>query len=365
MLRRTLASLPRADQRRWGEAYVRGLLSVEGKKTMRALAGAGSAGGSGSGNGGGSAEQSLYQFISKSPWGSAPVRAEVARLFDERAQVRAWVVRPLVITKEGRHSVGVQRQFVPQYGRVVNCQRASGIWLASDRASCPVDWRIALPACWSEEAGPRERAAIPDGVGACPPERCAIGSLAEMTEGWGLRARPVVMDLRDCDPYGVCAQLTARQLSFVVRVGAAATGPRGAGRPGLLTALNGRRMPVEWFDHATGTLRATSVGVAQVVPRVRRASARTQELTLLAAWTTAGRAEPDAFWLTNVDPSQPGALFRIAMLGRRVERDLAEVAQPLGLRDFEGRSFRGWHHHMTMVSLAHALRVLGVARPPR
>ncbi|WP_438296714.1 IS701 family transposase [Streptomyces sp. HUAS TT7] len=360
-LARTLASIPRADQRRWGDLYVRGLLSVDGKKTMRALAG----------NGRGSIEQSLYQFISKSPWDAMPVRRELARLFQAQAQPRAWVVQPLVITKEGRHSVGVERQFVSQYRRVVNCQQAMGVWLASDRMSCPVDWRLVLPECWTEEPGMRERAAIPDGVDACPPEQCAIGSLADMADEWSLHSRPVVMDLRETDPYPACAELMKRQMPFVIRVGPAAPhtaldlGPHRAAQAGLAGALSRHRMPIEWLDHTTDTLRATSVGATRVRLRNRQVPAECQELILLGAWTTTGRPGPDEFWLTNMPQSQLGTVYRTAMLGHRVERDLAEVGDPLGLRDFEGRSFRGWHHHMTMVSVAHAIRVLAAPQPVR
>ncbi|MEU9100382.1 transposase [Streptomyces sp. NPDC048361] len=360
-LGRALASIPRADQRRWGDLYVRGLLSVGGKKTMRALAG----------NGRGSVEQSLYQFISKSPWDAMPVRRELARLFQGLAQPRAWVVQPLVITKVGRHSVGVERQFVSQYGRVVNCQQATGVWLASDRVSCPVDWRLVLPECWTDEPGMRERASIPDDVGACPPEQCAIGSLAAMADEWSLHSRPVVMDLRETDPSPVCAELTSRQVPFVVRVSPASShtaldwGAHRTAPAGLTATLSRHQMPVEWLDHTTDTLRATSVGATRARLRDRQAPTESQELLLLGAWTTAGRPAPDEFWLTNMPQSQLGTVYRTAMLSRRVERDLATYGDPLGLRDFEGRSFRGWHHHMTMVSLAHAIRVLTAPQPVR
>ena len=86
-----LESIPRSDQRRRGELYVRGLLTVAGKKTMRALA-------NGAGN---SVEQSLYQFITKSTWRNGPVRRAMARLVTQRLSPRAWVVHPLVITKVG------------------------------------------------------------------------------------------------------------------------------------------------------------------------------------------------------------------------------------------------------------------------
>ncbi|MCX4554508.1 transposase (plasmid) [Streptomyces sp. NBC_01387] len=366
-----LRSIPRSDQRRWGELYVRGLLAVRGKKTMRALA-------NGAGSG---AEQSLYQFISKSPWNVDPVRGDLARLLIERAQPRAWVVQPLVIPKVGQHSVGVERQWVSQIGRVVNCQQAMSVWLAWDRGSCPVDWQLALPECWTDQEDMRRRASIPTHVGSCPPEQCAVDSVSKMSREWGLRGRPVVMDLRETAPHPVCADLVARQIPFVVRVDPSSItpsppGPRPASGPidraeewvgsaGLLSLLHKQRMPVEWFDHATETMRATSVGAARVALRkgsVAQGLSERLDLVLLAAWTDPGRRSPSEFWLSNLAQSQLGTVYRTAMLSRRVERDLEEVGDALGIRDFEGRSYRGWHHHMTMVSLAHAVTVLSPSR---
>ncbi|MBC9729181.1 transposase [Streptomyces sp. TRM68367] len=369
-----LRSIPRSDQRRWGEVYVRGLLAVRGKKTMRALA-------NGAGSG---AEQSLYQFISKSPWDVDPVRGDLARLLIERAQPRAWVVQPLVITKVGQHSVGVERQWVSQIGRVVNCQQAMSVWLAGDRGSCPVDWQLALPECWTDQEDMRRRASIPTDVGSCPPEQCAVDSVSKMAQEWGLRGRPVVMDLRETSPQPVCAELVARQIPFVVRVDPSSitpvppgpkTGPSGpgpadqgggwVGSAGLLSALHKQRMPVEWFDHTEQTMRATSVGAARVALRkgiTVHGQPERLDLVLLAAWADPGRRSPSEFWLSNLAQSQLGTVYRTAMLSRRVERDLAEVSDDLGIRDFEGRSYRGWHHHMTMVSLAHAVTVLSPSR---
>jgi len=367
-----LRSIPRSDQRRWGELYVRGLLAVRGKKTMRALA-------NGAGSG---AEQSLYQFISKSPWDVEPVRGDLARLLIERAQPRAWVVQPLVITKVGQHSVGVERQWVSQIGRIVNCQQATSVWLAWDRGSCPVDWQLALPECWTGQEDMRRRASIPTHVGSCPPEQCGVDSVSKMSREWGLRGRPVVMDLREAEPHLVCADLVARQIPFVVRVDSSSIAPtppgpmpasggpgdraeEWVGSAGLLSVLHKQRMPVEWFDHAAETMRATAVGAARVALRtgsMGHGQPERLELVLLAAWADPGRRSPSEFWLSNLPQSQLGTVYRTAMLSRRVERDLAEVSDGLGIRDFEGRSYRGWHHHMTMVSLAHAVMALSPSR---
>lgn len=357
-----LASIPRSDQRRRGELYVRGLLTVAGRKTMRALA-------DGAGN---SVEQSLYQFITKSTWRNGPVRRAMARLAAQRLDPRAWVVHPLVITKVGRHSVGVERQWVADLGRVVNCQQAMGVWLVSEQGSCPVDWRLALPECWTDHPERRDRASIPEHVASCPPEQCAIGSVARMSSGWELPDRPVVMDLRDGDPYAVSAELSARQVPFVLRIDPATrfalpdpvrppAGDHAGPADALTAALSRNCLPVEWYDHTADTVRATSVGAARV--RLRRRSGpapagERRELVLLGAWTDRNRRVPGEYWLSNLSGAQLGTVYRTAMLIRRVVRDQAEVTDGLGARDFEGRSFRGWHHHMTMVTVAHAAHAL-------
>ncbi|MFJ4688100.1 IS701 family transposase [Streptomyces sp. NPDC088789] len=370
VLSRALESIPRSDQRRWAELYVRGLLTVDGKKTMRGLAG-------GAGN---SVEQSLYQFITKSTWQCGPVRRAVAELLTDRLNPRAWVAQPLVITKIGEHSVGVERQWVPHIGRIVNCQQASGVWLVSEQGSCPVDWRLALPECWTDHPERRRRASIPRHVDAAPPEICAIGSVDRMAAEWRLPGKPVVTDLRDADPYAVCAELNARQIPFVVRIDPASrfallepfpqapAADPGGGADALTAALSRTTMPVEWYDHTTDTVRATSVGTTRVRMRRRRAGApvlnERQEMVLLGAWTVRGRRTPGEYWLSNLSRPQLGTVYRTAMLARRVSDDLASVTDRLGARDFEGRSFRGWHHHMTMVTVAHAVSVLaGVPAP--
>ncbi|MFG3101381.1 IS701 family transposase [Streptomyces sp. NPDC048182] len=350
-----LRSLPRSDQRRWGELYVRGLLAVREKKTMRALA-------QGAGSG---VEQSLYQFISKSPWNDGPVRGDLARLLDERARPRAWVVQPLVIPKVGRHSVGVERQWVSQASRLVNCQKAASVWLAWDDASCPVDWQLALPECWTDREDLRRRASIPADVGPRPPEQCGLDSVRRMSREWGLRGGPVVMDLRETAPHPVCADLVAGRIPFVVRVHPSSVTLSPPGPAELLSTLHGRRMPVEWFDHVTGTTRATAVGAARVTlcgGAARPEPPEPLDLLLLAAWAAPGARSPSEFWLSNLARSRLGSVYRTAMLRRRVERDLAEAGDDLGMRDFEGRSYRGWHHHMTMVSLAHAATALSPRR---
>ncbi|ORT61387.1 hypothetical protein BKD26_04805 [Streptomyces sp. CB03238] len=90
-----------------------------------------------------------------------------------------------------------------------------------------------------------------------------------------------------------------------------------------------------------------------------------QDLVPLGAWGEPGRRAPSEYWLSNLSWPRLGTVYRTAMLSRRVGRDQAGVSDRLGQRDFEGRSFRGRHHHMTMVSLAHAITMLSRAERRR
>ncbi|QRX95823.1 transposase [Streptomyces noursei] len=361
-----LASIPRSDQRRWGELYVRGLLLAEGRKTMQAIADVA----------GTTAMQSLQQFISSSPWDWRPVRQSLARHMDREIQPRAWIVEPLVVPKAGKHSVGVERQFAIGLGKVANCQQSSTVWLASEVSSCPVDWQLALPTSWVAVPEQRKRAAIPDRIGATTPLECAIDSVVDMAQEWRLTPRPVVMSVPNADLPRAVRTFTGRRVPFVLRIegslpvvasdpARAVSERRTLPAHQLTEALKDQAAAVEWRDfgrsrHRVSKVVGTRVGLPTPVGHMTRAMG-TPPLLLVGAWTDPASTRPTEFWLSNVSHLSSSALFRIARLTRRVSQDLHEISDRVGVRDFAGRTFRGWHHHATLVSLAHAISVLSRA----
>ncbi|MGW1657320.1 IS701 family transposase [Streptomyces atratus] len=79
---------------------------------------------------------------------------------------------------------------------------------------------------------------------------------------------------------------------------------------------------------------------------------------LLAEWP-ADQTEPVQFWLSSLPADTALAtLVRTAKLRRRIGHDYREMKQALGLAHFEGRTWRGWHHRVTLVSAAHAFCTL-------
>lgn len=344
------ASLPRSDQRRKGELYLRGLLSAGGRKSMRNIA---------THVGDRAAEQSLHHFISSSTWDWNPVRAALARYLEHSLRPRAWVVHPVVIPKAGRHSVGVGRRYVPSLGHVVNSQEAFGLWAANEETSSPVNWRLMLSEDWldSERLGP---APLPETELAGTPLECAAGAAAEVRSWTGGTARPVVLDLPDIEPAAVARRFAAARVPFLASVrGSTTVTPsasavfgheaRGASAHQLLRVVRTLRRPVIWSDPESLASRTSLVAGVQV-----RLAGTHRPLLLLGEWT--GSAEqPQHCWLTDLTEAPWGALLRLAKLTHRVSADFSEISTNVGVVDFEGRSFGGWHRHTTVASAAHAL----------
>ncbi|MCK8675977.1 MULTISPECIES: transposase [Streptomyces] len=369
--RRMLASLKRRDQRTRGEWYVSGLLSVPGRKSMRALAAVADHG---------AAEQSLHHFISDSSWAWAPVRQALARHLDRVLLPQAWVVESMAIPKAGAHSVGVAESFRFDLGRVVNSQQAYGVSLANEQLSAPVNWGLTLPPEWLEDEARRRRARIPDDVPAMSTEAGIVHTVAELAQpDWGLRRRPVVLDARTLDSAALVEQLTRRNVPFVMRVdGATRVVGFDPGRPGSGEALfqaqqlaeRGKKLskPVGWVDPEYAITRSLLVSGARVtLPAVRRPGTRQvppQPLTLVGGWPMQ-KGRPGELWLSNLLEVPPAALLRLGRLTRRVGKDFTEVSTRVGMRDFEGRSYAGWHRHVTLCSVAHSILALSSARQQR
>lgn len=353
------ASLPRSDQRRKGMEYIRGLLEVRGRKSIRNIAAL---------VGGQATEQSLHHFISDSSWEWGPVRRALARYVVSVAPPQAWVVRPMVIPKAGRHSVGVERRFFPEHGQMLNAQQAVGVWAVGEETSVPVNWRLQLSPSWFADDR-RRRASIPDDATAETLGECALQAFLEAA-AWRLPPRPVVMDARGGDVAATVPRLLDRGMPMMLRVDdslrLSVTDPalKGFGatpRPVrlIMSACRGLQRPVVWPDDS-GTGRRCGLVTAVRVALPGAASRRTgsSDLLLLGVGND-DRRRPREVWLTDLTSVPPASLMRLRGMVRRVDRDFAQGADQVGIRDFAGRSYRGWHRHVTLASAAHLLAALG------
>jgi SRSO17 transposase len=379
------ASISRKDQRRWGQTYLRGLLLDGKRKSIQPMAarlarGAPAADAY-------ALEQALQQFVNQSPWDPVPVRRRLAERMTAAIRPAAWVIDDTAFPKFGRHSVGVAPQYCGALGKVANCQVGVSVHAVTDQASCPLDWRLFLPEAWDADTERRRKAHVPQAERHRPKWQLALELLDELA-GWELVPPVLLADAA----YGEVGEfrlgLEQRELAYVVQLpGTISAYPEdvapepvpyaGRGRrPGaryrqrrsslrqlVLAAGEQAATMVAWREGADGGQLRSRFVALRVRPagvRLRRA-ARGRELPvrwLLAEWPQ-GEPEPVKYWLANLPAEVPlQRLVWLAKLRWRVEHDYRELKDALGLDHFEGRSWQGWQHHVTLVSVAHAFVTL-------
>ncbi|MFH8607522.1 IS701 family transposase [Streptomyces sp. NPDC018029] len=351
--------LRRADQRRWAAAYVLGLLTTPGRKSVRRLAAQLHAGPT--------AAQSLHQFANASPWDWEPARRELLRLTESRLQVRAWTIGVAVLPKRGSHSCGVHQRFERSTGRTVNCQMGIGLFLSSDTAHVPVDWRLRLSKEWHEDEELRARTRIPETVRHCSAAEHALDLVDSLAPFSRREPVPVVADTSHHPTSGahLATELTARGRDCVIAVphglrvvpeGQRVVAP---GSPdGVLTA--GRLLqllaPKGAVATAAGLRHGPQRGDRLVSALVRLPGRRgvSPGVYRLFARRRPGAQGVGRVWLTSLVRPPLHDLLPLVQAQSGTVAALADLTENYGLRDFEGRSYPGWHHHMTLASAAYA-----------
>jgi hypothetical protein len=361
--------LPRTDQRQWAHAYLRGLLDTPGKKTVRQMAKAVTSSPGGA--------QALQQFISASPWDWTTAREMLARKAADALPQHVWTVGTAVEEKRGNHSVGVHRRFVPRLGRTLNCRIGVGLFLTSAAQSIPVDWTLLLDETWTLDEERRRRARIPDDVASRPVwadilhlvDRAAAlrlsgaaplvvdlgvsADVARLTEGLAQRERDFVVEVRPDQPL-VMARPDLADATSAVRP-APLTARRLLDRP----TRTGRTQPHEGIRHLNAT--SSLVRLAGAHP-TSPAAQRTYRL--IREQGTDGQ-QPSRFWITSMPKLRAGDVLALTRRPLRTAAALRELESDFGMLDFEGRSFPGWHHHMTLTSAAYTYGRLRAAAQER
>jgi SRSO17 transposase len=375
------APLSRSDQRVKGQTYLRGLLLDGRRKSMQPMA-----------ERLGVDHQGLQQFVSSSTWAVEPVRQRLARRAVAVIAPDAWVVDDTGFPKDGTASPAVARQYSGTLGKVANCQIGVSVHAVTDAASCPLNWRLFLPAGWDDAAAAtpeaaaaitarRTRAGIPGAARHHPKWRLALEMLDELA-GWGLHPPVVVADAGYGNNGDFRAGITARGSHYVVGVDGDLTAhavdavptlkpysgrgrrprPRYRTRPhGLrehaLAAGRTAARQVTWREGSRGAL-ASSFLALRVRPAGRNPTARlADDGSLAPAWLLAewppDEPEPTDYWLSDLPGDTPlPELVRLAKIRWRIEHDYRELKTGLGLDHFEGRTFAGWHRHVTLVTAA-------------
>jgi SRSO17 transposase len=341
--------------------------------------------------------QSLHHLVAKADWSDEAVldvvRAHVLPAIERHGPIRYWIVDDTSFPKKGTHSVGVTRQYCGQVGKQENCQLAVTLSLANAHASLPIAFRLYLPETWAKDPERRARAGIPDEIAFQTKPAIALDQIRRALAA-GVPVGVVLADAGYGVDTGFRASLTALGLIYVVGIQSSTslwrpgTGPlppkswSGRGRPPSRVRRDPEHQPVSakslaqslpadaWqsvtWREGTRARLASRFAAVRVRPAHRdtdRAEPWPEEW-LLIEWP-AGEREPSKYFLSSL-PADIAItdLVAAAKARWRIERDYQELKQEIGLGHYEGRGWRGFHHHASLSIAAYGFLVAERSRFP-
>lgn len=336
-----------------------------------------------------SKHQSMNHFVSAAPWSDdavlGVVKSYALPVLQSRGEQLAWLVDDTGTLKRGKHSVGVGRQYCGNVGKQENCQVAVTLSLANAAGSLPLAHRLYLPKDWAEDAERRVAAGVPKEVQFQTKPQIALEQIRSALKTEVPRG-PVLADAGYGNNTDFRDTVTDEfKLPYVVGIESSTTVwppgqeplrpvPRtgGRGRPPTLLKRDKEHKPVSakqlalglapstykkvtWREGSAGKMKSRFAAV-RVRPAHRdegRSEPRPEEW-LLIEWP-ADEPEPTKYWLSTLPATTPlKKLVDLAKLRWRIERDYQELKGELGLDHFEGRGWRGFHHHASLCIASYA-----------
>lgn len=326
--------------------------------------------------------QSLMHFVSQSGWSDAGVLAKVGALvlpvIEAHGPIEAWIIDDTGFRKKGRCSVGVARQYLGEIGKQDNCQVAVSLSLANAWASLPVAFDLYLPKAWAEDSGRRKTVGVPEQVGFVTKPEIALDQIRKALAA-GLPPGVVLMDAGYGHDGRLRAGVSALGLAYVAGVQGNAVvfdpdaeiepdrpapkrgrldEPEAISAKDLALGLSpGAWRQVEWREGSNEPLSGRFARLRLYPAHWREKGQALREEWLLIEWPE-GEAEPTKYWLSTL-PADIGfeRLAELTKLRWRIERDYRDLKQELGLDHFEGRSWRGFHHHASLCIAAYGFLI--------
>ena len=329
--------------------------------------------------------QRLQQCVSISGWSDRELLDRLALKLDrELPGIEALVVDDTGHPKKGTHSVGVARQYSGTLGRVDNCQVAVSLHLAGEQGSGCVAYDVYLNQEWAADAARRKSVGVPAEIPFRPKWQISLEQLDAALRA-GVRQHVLLADAGYGDITEFRDGVTVRGLQYVVGVKGDQIVWPPESRPKVLPQapqIRGKR-PTRYRDDAhppisirvlakqlkfrTVSWREGTKGWQQsrfAVARIRTAKkhydgrAPGDEQWLLCEWPRS-ESEPSGYWLATLPAAVSiSTVVRLAKLRWRVERDYQDMKNEVGLDHFEGRTWRGFHHHAALCAAAHGFLAL-------
>jgi SRSO17 transposase len=334
--------------------------------------------------------QSLHHVVAHAPWRDEDileaVRQYVLPAMQKQGPIEAWVVDDTGLVKKGTHSVGVTRQYCGQVGKQENCRVAVSLSISTAAVSLPIAWRLYLPEIWTQDKKRRKATGIPPEVSFQTKPEIALQQVRTALDR-EIPTAPVLADAAYGNDTRFREGITELGLLYVVGIqssmsvwkpGQAPLPKRnwkGIGRPTKLLRRNGKHNPlavrelvmslpssawktVRWREGTRKLLRSRFAALRlRPAHRDYWSSEPRAEEWLLIEWPKP-EAEPTRYWLSTLPANTPLAdLVRLAKHRWIIERDYEELKQELGLGHYEGRGWRGFHHHATLCIAAYGFLV--------
>ena len=335
--------------------------------------------------------QSLHHIVAEAAWSDSALLREVRRqvlpAMTRKHPLTAWIVDDTGFPKKGRHSVGVTRQYCGQLGKQENCRVAVSLSLATEQASLPVAYQLYLPEIWAQDPARRNQAGVPQEIRFQTKPEIALAQIRSLVEA-DVPCAPVLADAAYGNDNRFRDGLQQLGLEYAVGIqSSTSVWPPGfaplpskvrgvIGRPPKLLRRDERHQPlslkelalclspsdlrrVSWREGTRGTMHSRFAALrVRVAHRDYERSQTRDEQWLLIEWPKAEKG-PTQYWLSNLPASSSvRQLVATAKLRWRIERDYQELKQELGLGHFEGRNWRGFHHHATLSIAAYGFLVV-------
>jgi len=334
--------------------------------------------------------QSLHHVVADAAWSDEALlgctRDYALAAMTRSSPVAAWIVDDTRLPKKGTHSVGVARQYCGQTRKQDNCQVVVSLSVATWTASLPVAYRLYLPEAWANDSQRRQQARIPNDIVFQTKLEIALGQIRRAIAD-GIPQGTVLADPAYGNDTAFRDKLAELELSYVLGIQSTTTvwppgtqplpAPRYSGRDQsanrvrhdlehapvsakqLALALEPKAWKtVTWWEGTRRPLRSrfATVRICPAHCDLKLTQPREQEL-LLIEWPR-GETEPHKYWLSNLAENiRLRDLVALAKQRWIIERDYEELKQELGLGHFEGRGWRGFHHHATLCIAAYGFLV--------
>ena len=341
--------------------------------------------------------QSLLHLVANAPWSDERVLAKVRELVlpsvESSGPIEAWIIDDTGFPKKGRHSVGVARQYCGQLGKQDNCQVAVTLSVANHVASLPIAYRLYLPKEWASDSARRDPAGVPEAIAFVTKPEIALAQIEAALRA-GVPQGVVLMDAGYGTDTGLRTAITALGLPYVAGIQSTTTlwpadkGPlppkpwSGRGRPTTRTRRDAEHQPAQakaialglptsawqritWREGSADRLRSRFARLrVRAAHRDERLTEPRSEEWLLIEWPQ-DEAEPTKYWLSTLPEDIAfDRLVDVTKLRWRIERDYQELKQELGLGHYEGRGWRGFHHHATLCIAAYGFLISQRERIP-